>query len=192
MVARATRYGGTAIFLHWTIALLIAGNIALAWWLGLLDQHDPLVEPLLTIHKSIGTTVLVLAASRFGWRLTHAAPPLPLALPGWQRGIARLTHALLYVLMVVMPVSGLIDAVAFTQPVHYFFLFDLPTVIAHNEPLGHAAFAVHKAGAIALYLLLAAHAGAALFHHYVLKDGILLRMLPASGGSEPATAPPIA
>ena len=77
-----------------------------------------------------------------------------------------------------MPVSGLTDAAAFSEPVHYFFLFDLPALTGHDEPLGHIAFAVHQTSALILYALLLIHAAAALHHHYVLKDGILRRMLP--------------
>ena len=172
------RYDGVAILFHWLVALLIIANIGLAWSLGSFDRHSLAHDQILTIHKSIGTTILALGVLRLTWRWVHPAPPLPTTLPRWQRVIALATHGLLYALIFVMPLSGLIDAAAFTQPVHYFFLFDLPTLIAHNEPLGHAAFAVHKVSALLLYALLLTHAGAALYHHYVLKDDILRRMLP--------------
>jgi cytochrome b561 len=122
--------------------------------------------------------VLILAIFRAAWRLAHPIPPLPASVPQWQRLAARTDQGLLYVLIFLMPLTGLIDAAAFSQPVRFFFLFDLPTVIAHNEPLGHAAFAVHKIGAKALYVLLFLHASAALYHHYLLKDDVLRRMLP--------------
>jgi len=172
------RYDGVAILLHWLIAALIIGNVLLAWSLDNYDHNDPIHQKLLTIHKSIGTTVLLLAVFRLAWRWTHPAPSLPKTLPRWQHVVALTTHWLLYALMFIMPLSGLIDAAAFSEPVNYFFLFKLPTVIGHDEPLGHAAFAVHQTSALALYALLLAHAGAALFHHYWLKDGILRRMLP--------------
>jgi cytochrome b561 len=174
----AERYGNFAILLHWLIAALIVANIGLAWSLDNFDHHDPIRPRLLAIHKSIGMTVLVLAAFRLAWRWLHPVPALPETLPRWQRIGALTTHGVLYALLFVMPVSGLIDAAAFTEPVDYFFLFKLPTIIPHNEPLGHAAFAVHQAAALLLYALLLAHAAAALFHHYWLKDGILRRMLP--------------
>ncbi len=174
----ADRYDGVAILLHWLIAALIIANIGLAWSLDNWDHHDPIHQTLLTVHKSIGTTVLLLTVFRLAWRWAHPAPPLPETLPRLQRIVALVTHGLLYALLFVMPLTGLIDAAAFTEPVNYFFLFKLPTVIAHNEPLGHAAFAVHQLSALLLYALLLAHAGAALFHHYWLKDGILRRILP--------------
>jgi cytochrome b561 len=175
---RAERYDTLAILFHWTGAVLILANVALAWSLDNFDHHDPIHDTILTVHKSIGTTVLLLAVLRLVWRWTHPAPPLPEGMARWKRVAAKTDQALLYAVMFVMPLSGLIDAGAFSQPVHFFFLFDLPPLAGHDEPLGHAAFAVHKATAAILYALLLLHAAAALHHHYVLKDGILRRMLP--------------
>jgi cytochrome b561 len=175
---RAERYDTLAILFHWTVAVLIVANVLLAWSLDSFDRQDPIREQILTVHKSIGTTVLLLAVLRLVWRWTRPAPPLPDTMPRWKRIAARADQALLYGVMFVMPLSGLIDAGAFSQPVHFFFLFDLPPLTGHDEPLGHAAFAVHKAAALVLYALLLLHAAAALHHHSVLKDGILRRMLP--------------
>ena len=175
---RPERYDGIAILFHWLVAALIVGNIGLAWSLGSFDRHDPVHDQILTIHKSIGTTILLLAALRLVWRWTHPAPVLPETMPRWKRIAALTDEALLYAVLFIMPLSGLIDAGAFSEPVHYFFLFDLPPLIGHDEPLGHIAFAVHQVSALILYGLLLLHAGAALHHHYVLKDGILRRMLP--------------
>jgi len=179
-MVRTGRYDSIAIFLHWAIALLIIANVGLAWSLDLYDHHSPQHDRLLTIHKSIGTTVLLLAALRLVWRWTHPVPPLPDGMPAWQRRAAQASHVLLYAVMFVMPVSGLLDSQAFSEPVHYFFLFDLPVFMAHNEPFGHVVFAIHKVTALLLYGLLLIHAGAALYHHYVQKDDVLRRMLPGA------------
>jgi cytochrome b561 len=172
------RYDTIAILFHWLVAILIVANVALAWSLDSFDHHSPIHDRILTVHKSIGTTILLLAVFRLAWRWTHPAPPLPVSMSQWRRIAARVDQGLLYALLFIMPVSGLIDASAFSQPVHYFFLFDLPPLTVHDEPVGHAAFAVHKVSALALYALLLLHAAAALQHHYVLKDGILKRILP--------------
>ncbi len=175
---RAERYDTLAILFHWTVAVLIVGNVLIAWSLDSFDQHDPVHDTILAVHKSIGTVVLLLASLRLVWRWIHPAPALPDGMPRWKRIAARTDQVLLYAVMFIMPISGLIDAGGFSQPVHFFFLFDLPAVTGHNEPLGHAAFAVHQATAVILYALLLLHAAAAFHHHYVLKDGILRRMLP--------------
>jgi len=174
----AQRYDWIAILFHWLVAALIVINIGLAWSLDNFDRHDPMHDQILTVHKSIGATILLLAVPRLVWRWMHPAPVLPETMPRWKRIAARTDQVLLYAVLFVMPLSGLVDAGAFSQPVHYFFLFDLPALTGHNEPLGHVAFAIHKASALILYGLLLLHAGAALHHHYVLKDGILRRMLP--------------
>jgi cytochrome b561 len=174
----AGRYDGIAILFHWLVAVLIIANIGLAWSLDSFDHHDPVHQKILTIHKSIGTTILLLAVLRLVWRWMHPAPVLPETIPRWKRIAARTDQVLLFAVLFIMPLSGLIDASAFSQPVQYFFLFDLPALTGHNEPLGHIAFAVHQITALILYGLLLLHAGAALHHHYVLKDGILRRMLP--------------
>jgi cytochrome b561 len=181
MATNRNRYDTVAILFHWLIAVLIVTNIGLAWSLDSFDHHSPEHDRLLSIHKSIGATILVLAVLRLAWRWTHSAPPLPATMPAWQHLAARLGHWALYALLIIMPLTGLIDAAAFSEPVHYFFLVDLPPLIAHDEPLGHAAFAIHQAGALALYALLFVHAAAALHHHYIRKDDVLRRMLPAAG-----------
>lgn len=180
MLKDQSRYDNVAILFHWLIALLIVANIGLAWSLDSFDHNSPEHDRLLTTHKSIGATILVLAILRLAWRWARPAPPLPDALPDWQRRIAKATHWALYALLFIMPLTGLIDAAAFSEPVHYFFLFDLPPLIGHNEPFGHAAFAVHKVGALALYALLLIHAAAALYHHYIRKDDTLRRILPGA------------
>jgi cytochrome b561 len=177
-MTEAGRYDRIAILFHWAIAILIVANIGLAWSLDSFDHHDPVHQKLLAIHKSIGTTILLLAVLRLLWRWTHPAPALPETMPRWKQVAARTDQVLLFAVLFIMPLSGLIDAGAFSEPVHYFFLFDLPALTGHNEPLGHIAFAVHQVSALILYGLLLVHAGAALHHHYVLKDGILRRMLP--------------
>jgi len=172
------RYDTVAILFHWTVAIMIVVNVCLAWTLGSVDRHSGAHDQILTIHKSIGTTIFVLAVLRLAWRWWHPAPSLPGTIASWQRFTTLFVQGLLYAVLVIMPLSGLIDAAAFSQPVHFFYLFDLPTVIRHNEPLGHLAFGVHKTAALALYAALFVHAAAALHHHYVLKDDILLGMLP--------------
>ena len=178
MPTAGDHYDGVAIAFHWLIAILIVVNVVVAWSLDSFDHHSPIHETILTVHKSIGTTILLLAAFRLAWRAAHPAPPLPTTVPPWQHLAARVDQGLLYALLFLMPVTGLVDAAAFTQPVNFFFLFHLPTVIDHDEPLGHLAMAIHKISAKALYVLLAVHAAAALNHHYRLKDNVLRRMLP--------------
>src|SRR3954467_1605091 len=100
------RYTRTAMFFHWTIALLIVAGFTL----GLVMTDIPGITPTklkyFSWHKWIGVTVLALACLRLLWRLRHAAPAYPASMPGWQVQAAHGLHALLYVLIFAVPVSG--------------------------------------------------------------------------------------
>ena len=100
-----TRYTRTAIVLHWLIAILILVNVALGWFGE--DLPEAWVRPAIDTHKSIGITVLGLALMRLLWRFTHPAPPLPASYPRWEKVGAHLAHALLYVLILAIPVLRL-------------------------------------------------------------------------------------
>src|SRR5690348_17247967 len=103
--ARGSSYTSTAIALHWLIALLIVCGFALGWVMTDIPGFTPTKLKYFSWHKWIGVTVFALVIIRILWRATHATPPMPSHMPKWQRGIAHLTHFLLYVLMVAIPVS---------------------------------------------------------------------------------------
>uniref|UniRef100_UPI003B3B1CC6 cytochrome b n=1 Tax=Sphingobium sp. TaxID=1912891 RepID=UPI003B3B1CC6 len=116
------RYTAIARALHWIIAALIVANLFIGF------AHDALPKDwaVVPVHKSIGLTVLALTLVWIVWRLTHRAPPLPVAMPAWEKGAAHATHFLFYALMLVLPLSGWIMVSAGTRPLHWFFLFDVP------------------------------------------------------------------
>ena len=170
---RGRRYSSVAIAFHWTIAALILVNLAI----GLL--HDAFKGvPLMPLHKSIGLTVLVLSIARLGWRLGHPAPALPAGIPGWQRGLAGLTHAALYALMILMPLTGwwFVSAATKKNPLDWFGLFPIPYLpVTAGGGLTHEA---HEILGWAMLALIVLHVGGALKHHLIDRDTILLRMVP--------------
>ena len=91
----SARYSRVAMWFHWTVAVLVIVNLTI----GLL--HDAIGG--MALHKPIGLTVLALTAGRVAWRLLHRPPPLPAHTPGWERGLAHVTHWALYALMIAMP-----------------------------------------------------------------------------------------
>lgn len=106
------RYTAVARALHWIIAILILGNLVFGF------AHDALPKDwaVMPVHKSIGLTALALTLVRIIWRLTHPAPPLPAAMPAWEKGAAHATHVVFYALMLILPLSGWIMSSAGTRP----------------------------------------------------------------------------
>jgi cytochrome b561 len=111
------------------------------------------------------------------WRSANALPSLGTHMPAWQQFGARFVHLLLYALMFALPLTGWTMSSAAGIPVAFFGLFTLPDYVAHDELLFRALLAIHRWLGYGLALLLALHAGAALGHHFLLRDDTLKRML---------------
>lgn len=168
------KYNGVARILHWLIALGIITAITLG--LG----HDAWRDlfPVMPIHKAIGITILALSLFRLYWRLSHPAPPLPATMPGWQVGMAHGLHWLFYAMIIAVPMTGWIMSSAGTYPLQWFGLFDIPKwPVMKDSPLAQAAHAGHEVMGKLFIPLIALHIGAALYHQFAVKDGVLRRML---------------
>lgn len=182
-------YGRVAVVLHWTVAFILVISVVLGLIIGNVEESDA-TERVLAIHKSVGITVFVLVLIRLGWRLTHRAPPLPAAMPAYQRLLAGLTHALLYMTLLAMPIAGYIAVAARGRETRFFGLFDVPRWTPLSRALSQNATTAHAYGQYILYGLLAAHIGAALYHHFVLKDDVLARMWPRRDADKAAPQMP--
>lgn len=169
-------WGTGARFFHWLMALAILGNGIFGLWMTGLAPSMSKINTF-ALHKSIGLTVLALFVLRLAWRMADRRPPDEPG-PAWQRLAAHMTHGLLYVLIVALPVSGWIFNSAHGYPLQWFKLFNLPPLVAKNDQLMNIAVIVHEYLFYVLLLVLAAHAGAALWHHFILRDNVLRRMLP--------------
>ena len=195
MIFRNTRarWGAVSQLLHWLIVALIAVQVTL----GLIGLELPLgMDKLATLarHKSIGITLLALAALRLLWRWMNPVPVLPGNLRPYERLLAHFTHASLYALLFALPLTGWIMSSARGFPVSWFNLVQLPNPVSKSDTLYHAMVEVHAVLAVSLGVILALHVAAALKHHFVLKDDTLRRMLPARASlaarSEPASESP--
>lgn len=175
-------WGSVARFLHWLMAVLIFVQFALGW-MAVSWRLSPTKLDLFVWHKSIGLVVLALVGVRIGWRLVDPAPALPFGTPCWERAAARGSHLLLYGLMLALPLSGWIINSAANIPFRVFWLFPLPALTAPDEALAETAEWIHFALFVALAVLLFAHVAAALRHHFVKRNDVLVRMLP---GRRPA------
>ncbi len=165
-------YSRVARWLHWGMALLIIVQLSA----GLL--RDLNVDLILPLHKANGISLLALALVRILWRMTHPAPALPAVMATWERATARFTHSVLYAMMVLIPMSGWVMASAARSPISYFGLFDVPKFnVIKESTLWEISHEAHELLAYALIALLVLHIAAALRHHFVLKDGMMARML---------------
>jgi len=172
------RYSATAIALHWLVALMILCSATLGLYMVDL-QLSPTKLKLYSWHKWLGVTIFLMAAGRLFWRLTHPAPALPATVPIWQRRAAALSHALLYALLFVIPLSGWLMSSALGVQVVYFGVLPLPDLVEKDQALGEQLKLAHLALNLTLLGLVVLHVAAALKHHFLDRDEILHRMLPA-------------
>jgi cytochrome b561 len=174
----ASAYGATAIGLHWIIALLIFAAFGLGLYMTGIPGLSMLKLKLFSWHKWIGVTVFAFAVLRVLWRATHRAPAPAAGTPAWQAKAAHVAHVLLYVLILVVPITGYLYSSAAGVPVVYLGIWPLPALIEKNDELKEILKLVH----IWLNYLMAAivviHAAAALKHQFIERDGTLARMLP--------------
>jgi cytochrome b561 len=176
-------WGWPAKLLHWVVAVCVLGlivvGVTMVWYVTDLGTKFRLYQ----LHKSFGVLVLALVVIRLLWRrLNPMAPALPANLRPWERHAATLTHRCFYVLLILMPITGWVVASASPLgiPTVVFGLFTLPNPIGADARLERAMAVVHGGLAVLVVALLLVHVGAALKHHFVLRDDVLTRMLPGS------------
>jgi cytochrome b561 len=169
------RYTRTAIALHWTVTALVITALGMGWIMTDMAR-TPLRLEVFDWHKWIGVTVLTLFFVRALWRLTHPAPAM-LPMPAWQRQTARLVHGLLYLMLLVQPITGWIYSNASGRPIVYLGLIPLPNLVDKDKALAHLFREIHSDGGVVLATLVGLHVLAALKHHFIDRDDTLRRML---------------
>ena len=184
--ADSARYTSVAVALHWAIAVLILGNIAGGVFMHNLPNASPIKYDLYQLHKSFGLMILLLTIVRLGWRVVHAPPPLPPAIPGWRRLGARAAHWAFYGFMLVAPLTGwaMVSVSPLEIPTYLFGVVPVPHLpflggVADRAGMEELFAEVHESLAFAMLALLALHVGAALKHHFSDRDGVLRSMLIA-------------
>jgi cytochrome b561 len=129
-------------------------------------------------HKSIGLTVLFLTVIRVAWRIMHRSPALQRSLQPWEKGLARLVHALFYLLMIGIPLTGW-SMVSSGGPVRVFGLFQVPALpVPTTDTAGDTFHDVHVKLAWLMLGLFVLHVMGALKHHFLDRDRTLGRMIP--------------
>lgn len=175
--ARQAHYGPWLIRLHWLMLILLAAVYACIELRVLFERGSAIREGLKDWHYALGLLVFVLVCVRLAVRLAGRMPMIVPPLPRWQRGAAWLVHLALYALMLAMPVLGwLLLSAEGDRP--SLLGWSLPALIGADEGRAEWLESTHEWIGIAGYWLVGVHTVAALFHHYVMRDNTLLRMLP--------------
>jgi cytochrome b561 len=172
------RYDPVARSIHWLVALLLVIVVGLGLAIALTARGSAARAAVLLLHRSIGLVILALVVLRVGWRLHRSPPPLPAGFPPIDAALAYVDHALLYVILLVMPLSGYVNAAAASHRVSFFGIVAIPPLLPPNYRLSVIADAVHVAAQFFLYALVGLHVAAALMHRLRGRYPILERMLP--------------
>ena len=173
-----TKYDSVAMWLHWLIAFLII--FMLVYGGDLMNRRHPDIFNA-SAHASIGATILMLSFIRLLWRTRKPSPPLPAAMRPWEIALSKATHAVFYVMMIGLPLSGWL---AFSDTVvkHPGFagtsFFGLLPVVQIPSAVGLPFDGIHSLGSNFMIALISLHVLAALKHQFIDKDNLLSRMAP--------------
>jgi cytochrome b561 len=176
MPVAQSKYGTTAKLFHWAIVALIAFQLPLGW---LMPDIKRGMTPgsAMSLHISIGITVLVVIVLRLIWRVTHPVAPESY-LPGWQRLSSELVHWLLYLVVLATTLSGWLFESARGWTISLYGIVPLPRLVEEGSPVGHALGDLHSTMMWVLVALVSVHILAALVHLFIYRDRVMQRMLP--------------
>jgi cytochrome b561 len=183
-------YGSVAKWLHWLTALLILVAYLLVLYLDLvLHGEGPKRGPVIRLHKAVGASILIFIVLRLWWRATNPSLKLPESMPKWQITASHFSHFSLYALLIAMPISGYLGngsgvsfgifaIPGFAKTAFGTWTLDLMGMTFEEWEVPFDYFHYQIVGPFILWVIIAAHAAAATYHHYVEKDDVLKRMLP--------------
>ena len=178
---QSASYTATAKLLHWLMALAIVCLFAFGFYVSNMSLSPQKLQ-FMSYHKWAGVTVFGLALLRLIWRITHRPPLLPAHMNQLEQLAAHAGHALLYVLMFCVPLSGWLMSSAKGFQTVLFGLWPIPDLIEKNRELGKLLLTVHLGLNLLLAAVVVGHALAALKHHFKDRDDVLRRMLPFNPG----------
>jgi cytochrome b561 len=173
-------YRPPARLMHWLTALILVATIPAGVTMVQEGLARPTQDALYIFHKNAGVVIFLLVLARLAYRAANPPPGLPPNVSDGQRRIAGLTHAALYLLLLVMAVSGYIRVKAGGFPLESLDALGIPSLVPRSDALAETAKTVHFWARFPLVLLILMHVGAALFHLLVRRDGVFARMWPAA------------
>jgi cytochrome b561 len=170
-------YGLVAIFFHWLSALAVIGLFAVGFWMVDLTYYSEWYKTAPYLHKSVGLILLLLTLSRILWRLFTPKPTSLASHKGWEKSAGHMTHNILYLLLLVIMVSGFLISTADGRGIWVFDWFEIPSLGVFIEDQADIAGVIHQYAAYSLIGLVSIHALGALKHHFIDKDSTLLRII---------------
>ena len=170
------QYDRMLVVLHWVLAIGLFYQLGLGLWMEDIPKDPPGVRAeWFNLHKSIGICLGFLILWRLGWRVTHSVPAPPIGNTEFQNRLSKSAHRLLYVCMVILPVSGFMGS-SFSQYPVKFFGFPLPKWWEPST-VGKEIFGtIHEVSAFIMMIVIILHISAAVWHQWVKRDGLLSRM----------------
>lgn len=172
-------YTMTAKVLHWLMAVAIVCMFGFGFYVSNMS-FSPQKLQFLSYHKWTGVTIFMLALVRLSWRIMHRPPALPAHMGKMEQLVAHAGHAVLYLLMFCIPVSGWLMSSAKGFQTVLFGVFPLPDLIGKDRELGHVLQTVHLGLNLILAAVVVGHVLAALKHHFKDRDDVLTRMMLVS------------
>ncbi len=173
-------YSKIAKLLHWSVAILIIGLIAVGLYMEGLDYDGPTGTKmqLYGTHKALGVVVLGIMFVRIAWRIASKYPKSLGTHQAWEKILSKIVHGVLYLMAFSMPLSGWAMSSSHGYPVSMFGLFDMPALVEKNEIRGELFAEIHEIGGYALIAVIVLHVVGALKHHIIDKDDTIKRMSP--------------
>ena len=177
-------WGSLSRWFHWVLGIAIIGMIAYGWWMN----HFPARPDRFfyrSIHADIGYVVLLLTVIRLIWRGVNPTPALPDDMPGWQRIGGRVTHVLLYLVTILVAMLGWAMSGARPPNQNYaswFGLFNIPQFTSPDKVAAGAYEDRHILFAYVLLALIVLHVAAAVWHHFIRRDRVAMRMVRSEAG----------
>lgn len=179
MKNRSQYYTRIAQILHWLMAIIFIAAWIIGFYSGNFLSYDvdgSFKGTVITLHKNIATVIIFLVIVRIFWRYTHPAPELPNTMSPTMKRLAHFGHLALYFMLLALPITGCLFSWSAGHPAPVLYLFNLPTLIAENPEITAIVKPLHIYISWAAGILLAGHILAALKHHFIDKDTVLVSM----------------
>jgi len=177
LTTAVSRYSRAAMGFHWAVALLIFAAFPIGIYM-----HNLVLSPeklkLINYHKWLGIAAFMLAAMRLAWRMAQRPPALPATLAKWERISAAAMHHLLYMLILLVPLSGWLMSSAKGFQTVWFGVLPLPDLLDKDKEIGKLLEQVHRIANFTMLGLVGGHMAAALRHHFLAEGEVLVRMIP--------------